>query len=87
MPIFIYKLSISNGVSYSDQYYTTLDILCDVLNILSNCSLKGKDVEELIEAEYTIYDKYPVINIGKYRHKYFEDSECDMTVQEIYVND
>jgi hypothetical protein len=87
MPIFIYKLSISNGASYSDQYYTTLDILCDTLNILSNCSLKGNDVEELIEEQYSIYDKYPVINIGKYRHKYFEDSECDMTVQEIYVND
>jgi len=87
MPIFIYKLHISNGSSYSDQYYTTLEILCEMLIILSDCSLRAKDVNQLLEGEYSIYDKYPVVKIGKYRHKYFEDSECDMTVQEIYVND
>ena len=81
----IYKVRMSNELYNLEHYYTTLELVSELLKITSDCTLSASDIEHLLYAQYSIYEKYPVIQLGKYKCKDFQDTECDITIQEVYV--
>ena len=81
----IYKVRMSNELYNLEHYYTTLELASELLKITSDCTLSASDIEHLLYAQYSIYEKYPDIQLGKYKCKDFQDTECDITIQEVYV--
>jgi hypothetical protein len=81
----IYKIRMSNESYHLEHYYTTLELASELLKITSDCTLSASEIEDLLCAQYSIYEKYPVVKLGKYKCKDFQDTECDITIQEVYV--
>jgi hypothetical protein len=79
----IYKLNLKNDSYSSDEYFSSLELLCHAIKQIG-CNIGIQNMRHLLSAEETIYDKYPVVVIGEYMHS---SGTCILTVQEIAVND
>lgn len=83
VPMFsIYKLTSTNSYS-GDEYFSSLELLCHAIKQIGY-NIGTQNMRNLLSAEETIYNKYPVITLGEYINS---DGTCILTVQEIVVND
>jgi len=82
----IYKLIAANNSDSIEEYFSSLELLCDAMKQTTNCNIGTQNMEYMLSAEQTIYEKYPVVVLGEYMI-YAAGTSCILSIQEVPVND